>query len=257
MLTRGSTRKRAVWYPESDDRGAHEIKRLISEVLRPLMDRFLVEKRRPAHVGANQFIYWEEGNPTRRVAPDVYVLPGIDRSIAIPSWKTWETGIVPSLAIEVAGDDIVASYEDRPVEYARLGVDELVVFDPDATPTSKTRVRWQVFRHFGKRGLVRVDVSQSDRVRSKVLKAWLRAVGSGDAVRIRIAEGDNGDVLFPTEVEAIRGAKEAEPSAKDAYRDTIQALREATDLERRACVAAEEEAARLRQVLERMKRSGH
>ena len=118
-------------------------------------------------------------------------------------------------------------------------------------------MRWQVFRRFAKRGLVRADVSQSDRVKSKVLKAWLRAVGSGDAVRIRIAEGDKGDVLFPTEVEAIRGAKEAKHSAKETYRDTIQALREATDLERRACVAAEEEAARLRQVIERMKRSGH
>ena len=85
MLTRGSIRKRALSYPESDDMGEHEIHRLIAELLRPLMDRFLVEKRRPAHVGADQFIYWEEGNPTRRLAPDVYVLPGVDRSIAIRS----------------------------------------------------------------------------------------------------------------------------------------------------------------------------
>jgi len=78
------------------------------------MDRFLVDKRRPAHVGANQFIYWEEGNPTRRLDPDVYVLPGVDRSIAIGSWKTWESGIVPSLAVEVASDDIAKDYEDGP-----------------------------------------------------------------------------------------------------------------------------------------------
>jgi len=184
--------------------------------------------RLPAHVGADQFIYWKEGTPTRRLAPDVYVLPGVDRSIAIRSWKTWETGIVPSFALEVAGNDITKDYEDGPAEYADLGVSELVVFDPHVTPNSKTRVRWQVFRRIAKRGLVRVDVSQGDRVKSKVLKAWLRAVGTSDAVRVRIAEGAHGEVLFPTEAEAERAAKEA----------------------------AEAEVARLRMVIERMKRSG-
>ena len=67
MLTRGSIRK-SVLYPESDDMGEHEIQRLIAELLRPLIDRFLVERRRPAHVGADQFIYWKEGTPTRRLA---------------------------------------------------------------------------------------------------------------------------------------------------------------------------------------------
>ena len=191
MLSRGSMRKRpiAISYPETDDMGEHEIQRLIAELLRPLIERFLLERGRPAHVGADQFIYWEEGTPTRRIAPDVYVLPGVDRGIAIRSWKTWESGIVPSFALEIVGSDIAKDYEDGPAEYASLGVEELVVFDPHATPSSKTRVRWQVFRRISKRGLVRVDVSNGDRVKSRVLKAWLRAVGSGDAVRIRIAEG--------------------------------------------------------------------
>ncbi len=240
MLIRGSPRKRALAYPESDDMGEHEIKRLIAEVLRPEIDRFFVQRRRPAHVGANQFIYWEEGNPTRRLDPDVYVLPGVDRNIAIGTWKTWETGIVPSLAVEVAGTDIAKDYEDGPAEFAGLGVAELVVFDPHATPTSKTRVRWQVFRRVAKRGLVRVDVSQGDRVKSKVLKAWLRAIGSGDAVRIRIAEGEHGEQLFPTEVEAERAAKEAAEAAKQA----AEAAKE----------AAEQENARLREVIEQLKR---
>ncbi len=234
MLTRGSTRKSTL-YPESDDMGEHEIQRLIAELLRPLMDRFLVERRRPAHVGADQFIYWKEGTPTRRLAPDVYVLPGVDRSIVIPSWKTWETGIVPSFALEIAGGDIAKDYDHGPADYADLGVSELVVFDPHATPTSKTRLRWQVFRRVAKRGLVRVDVSQGDRVKSKVLRAWLRAVGSDSGVRIRIAEGENGEDLFPTEAEAERAAREAAEAARDA---------------------AEAEVARLRLVIERAKRSG-
>lgn len=266
----------AISYPETDDMGEHEIQRLIAEVLRPLIERFLLERGRPAHVGADQFIYWEEGTPTRRIAPDVYVLPGVDRGIAIRSWKTWESGIVPSFALEIVGSDIAKDYEDSPAEYASLGVEELVVFDPHATPSSKTRVRWQVFRRISKRGLVRVDVSNGDRVKSRVLKAWLRAVGSGDAVRIRIAEGERGDQLFPTEAEAERAAKDAERAAKEAERaakeveraakeveraakeaerEANRILRDANENERRARRAAEEEVARLKLALERARRS--
>ena len=248
-------------YPESDDMGEHEIQRLIAELLRPLIDRFLLERRRPAHVGADQFIYWKEGTPTRRLAPDVYVLPGVDRSIAIPCWKTWETGIVPSFALEIAGNDIAKDYEHGPADYADLGVTELVVFDPHATATSKTRLRWQVFRRVGKRGLVRVDVSQGDRVKSKVLKAWLLAVGTGDAVRLRIAEGEHGEALFPTEAEAERAAKEAERAAKEAERAAKETERAAKEAERAARQiaeaardAAEAEVARLRLLVESAKR---
>ena len=75
--------------PGSDDMGEHEIQRLIAELFRPLLARFMAERGRLAHVGADQFIYWVEGKPGKRLAPDVYVLPGIDPNIAIRSWKVW------------------------------------------------------------------------------------------------------------------------------------------------------------------------
>ena len=40
-------------YPETDHMGEHEIQRLIAELLRPLLDRYLVRQGRPAHVGAD------------------------------------------------------------------------------------------------------------------------------------------------------------------------------------------------------------
>lgn len=251
---------RGVVYPETDDMGEHEIQRLIAELLRPLLDRYLVKRGRPAHVGADQFIYWEEHNPTRRLAPDVYVLPGVDRHVVIPSWKTWETGIVPSFALEIVGSDITKDYLDGPAEYSKLGVTELVVFDPHATSTSRTRVRFQVFRRVAKRGLVRVEVSQGDRVRSKVLKVWLRSVTVDGSVRIRLAEGPEGDTLFPTEAEAERAEKEAERAEKEAERAEKEAQRaekEAAlaqvDIEREQREAALAEVARLRELLAKSK----
>ncbi len=248
-------------YPGSDDMGEHEIQRLIAELFRPLLARFLAERGRLAHVGADQFIYWVEGKPGKRLAPDVYVLPGIDPSIAIRSWKVWETGVGPSFALEVVGDDITKDYEDGPALYDELGVEELVVFDPHATATSRTRLRFQVFRRLKRRGLVRVEATQGDRVRSKILGAWVRAVGHHDAVRLRVALGDEGDTLYPTEAESERAAKEFERAAKESERAAKESERAAKESERAAKeseragrIAAEAEVARLRALLAKAKR---
>jgi hypothetical protein len=63
-------RSDGVIYPETDDMGDREIQRLIAELLRPLLARFLEARGQRAHVGADQFFDWVEGNPTRRLAPD-------------------------------------------------------------------------------------------------------------------------------------------------------------------------------------------
>ncbi len=236
-----------VVYPETDHMGEHEIQRLIAELLRPLIERFLEHQKKPAHVGADQFIYWEEDNPACRLAPDVYVLPGVDRDVAIASWKTWETGVVPSFALEIVGSDVGKDYLDAPAEYAKLGVTELVVFDPHATSTSRTRVRWQVFRRVAKRGLVRVEVSQGDRVRSKVLGAWLRSLGAGGSLRVRLGVGSTGDTLFPTEAEEERAAKEQERAAKEQERA-------AKEQERARRLEAEAEITRLKELLDNARR---
>jgi hypothetical protein len=68
-----------------------------------------------------------------------------------------------------------------------------------------------VFRRVGKRGLVRVETTNGDRVRSRALGAWLRAVGDGRATHIRVGIGPHGDELVPTADEAAaaeRAAKE-------------------------------------------------
>jgi len=220
-------------YPASDDMGEHGIQRLIAEVL-PMLVRWLAEKQRVVHVGSGQFVYWERDRPASRIAPDVYVLPGIDPDIAIRSWKVWETGVRPSFALEVVGDDITKDYEDGPALYDQLGVDELLVFDPHASATSRRRIRFQLFRRVGKRGLVRAFASQGDRVSSKTLGAFVRATGRDDGVRLRLGLGKNGDTLYPTEAEAERAAKEAERAAR---------------------LAAEQEVARLKALLAEAKKS--
>ena len=240
-------------YPVEDDVGEGIVHRLVADLLRALVERWLAQRGKPTFVGASQFVYWVQHEPTRSVAPDVYVLPGVAPGTDVKTWKVWETGVVPSFALEVVSSDVDKDYEHGPRRYDELGVRELVVFDPEydldppARGSRNERCRWQVFRRVPRRGFVLVLRTNADRVRSKVLGAWLRVVGDGSALRVRLATDARGDLLLPTEAEAERAAKEAERAAKEAER----AAREA---ERAGREAAEAEVAKLRAELEALRR---
>src|SRR5262249_25436248 len=150
---------------------------------------------------ANQFIYHRRHAPTFRVSPDLYVLPGVAPDKRIPSWKTWEKGIVPSFALEIVSEDWEKDYAEAPERYAAARVPQLVVFDP-APGRSPERIAWQLCRRVRGRRLARVEVSSGDRIRSRSLGCFVRAVGAGDTVRLRLGTGPRGDDLFPTAEEA-------------------------------------------------------
>jgi hypothetical protein len=195
-------------YHEEERVGEDILQRWIVELLRPLLQWWLTNRGVEALVGADQFIYWRQHDPRARVAPDIYVLPGVEPQTRVRTWKVWQDRVVPSFALEVVSQDWEKDYGEAVERYAALGVPELLMFDPgwDEHPDG---MRWQVLRRVGRRGLVRVEATRGDRVRSKALACWLRAVGSGQEVRVRIATGKHGDDIVPTAEEAERAAKEA------------------------------------------------
>ena len=188
-------------YPVEEKVGEDLLQRWIVELLRPLLERWLSQRGVQALVGADQFIYYQQHAPTQRVSPDIYVLPGVAPRTRVTSWKTWEKGIVPNFALEIVSKDWEKDYIDAPARYADVGVKELVIFDP-APERHADGIRWQVFRRGAGRRLARVEVSAGDRIKSKVLACFLRAVGEGDDMRVRIGAGAGGDELFPTGEEA-------------------------------------------------------
>lgn len=198
------------FYPSEDKVGEHEVQRYIAELLRPLLARWLAEQGRVAHVGADQFFYWEQGNAGECRSPDVYVIDGVAQDIPeVGSWKVWE-GHAPTFAFEVVSLDWKKDYDEAPPDYAKMGAKELVVFDPWATARSRKRLRWQVFRQVRGRGLVRVEASNGDRVECRTLGASLVAVSERGHVRVRLmADGR----LVPTDAER---AVAAEASTREA-----------------------------------------
>jgi Uma2 family endonuclease len=222
--SRRTTVQTTTVYPVEEKMGEESLQRVIIELLRPLVERWLAHNRIKAFAGADQFIYFLEGDIRRRVAPDVYVLPGVRPGRRIKSWKTWEEQVIPSFALEVVSGDIDKDYIDAPDLYRQLGVKELVIFDPDFEESSE-RFRFQVYRQIARRGLVRVLVTDEDRVYSKTLKCHLRAIGAGETTRLRLATGPEGEALFPTEAEEERGNSERERAARIAAEQELARLR--------------------------------
>ncbi|MDC3962691.1 Uma2 family endonuclease [Polyangium jinanense] len=242
------------FYPAFDDMGESALQRLMTELLRPLIARFLAERGIQAFVGADQFIYWIKGNPKAVVAPDVYVMPGLPPDVAPRCWKVWQTGVAPSFALEIMSEeDESKDASESPLRHDELGTRELIVFDPYVDVRSG-RTRFRVHRRDEHGKLVLVEATNADRVRSEVLGCMLRAVGGGDAMRLRLAVDAEGEALFPTEAEeAARKAQDAEHKAQ-AAREAEIAARETLEAERVARRNLELELARMRAEIERLRR---
>ena len=88
-------------------------------------------QRSDVFIGANNNIYWEEGNTNEKQAPDVYACFGAsnrDRR----SYKTWEEGgVVPQVVFEITSRSSKTSdLATKKGIYEMLGVEEYYAYDP-------------------------------------------------------------------------------------------------------------------------------
>jgi Uma2 family endonuclease len=199
--------REASYDPFENDMGENSLQRFISELFRPLVEEYLAERQGPTFVGADQYVGWDPDDGEKVLAPDVYVLPGVEPGADFEFWKVWQTEIVPSFALEIVSKRKKKDYTEVPPLYDELGVGELVIFDPRYKRRRREAYRFQVYRRIERRGFVRVEATNADRVRSRVLGCWIRCLGEGEKQRLRLAEGLAGDVLVPTATE--RSAKAA------------------------------------------------
>ncbi len=249
-------------YPDTDDMAENTLHRLMAEFLRPLIERFLREAvsgslakkkmYRPlrAHascrVGADQFWYYREGQPTKSVSPDVYVLTGVSPTAAPPSWFLWQLKDPPLFALEIVSQDVDKDY-DSWTTYQHTGVRELIVYDPEAPKLSeasrgRARVRWQAFRRDRNGVLIPAETSNADRIQSEVLCCWLRVVGEGELRLLRIGIGIGGEQLLQSAEEHERAEKEHERAEKE--RERAEKERERAEKEQALELVATERLAR-------------
>lgn len=201
-------------------------RQLLTDLVFTLSDFFRDES--DVYVSGDLLLYYVEGDPRKRVAPDVFVVRGVSKGPR-RIYKLWEEGHAPSVVIELSSrqtwrEDLQAKWR----LYSELGVGEYFIFDPEYDYLDEALVGYRLEED------QYVDLEVIDgRVRSEVL--GLELVDTGET--LRLYDPRTGQFLpTPMEEAALR-------------RVETEARRAETEARQRA----EAEAARLREELARLR----
>jgi Uma2 family endonuclease len=214
-----------------------------------LLERILVawiaRVTRDASAHINLAVRWDQSHPKVGVDPDVCLIEPALRK-GEKSLRTWVDGHhAPRVVVEVVSENSgEKDYVDGPQRYAASGARELWIFDPERFGSANVGGPWvlQVWRRT-KAGAFRQDYAGDGPAYSDELGAWL--VITDDGTRLRIADDEAGEHLWPTGMETERARADAERARADAERARADAERTRADAERaRADALAAQLAAR-------------
>ncbi|MDE0106619.1 MAG: Uma2 family endonuclease [Bryobacterales bacterium] len=265
--TTATHRPAAVEYPYSDGKIMAEVPRHVDAIfyaMATLRNWFARHDR--VQVGANMFLYYQEGDNTKRVTPDLFVAKGL-KALPEQSYKLWEEGRPPTWILEVASP----STEDRDrgekqALYASIGVKEYWRFHPTGSlkgaQRPKTRLEGGVL---GGLGYELLESHRDGSIRSEVLGLDVRVDDrAGKHHLLRFRDPETGlDLLTFEELEDDRQsaeknrrlAEEKRRSAEEKLLEESAARRAAEQAHRaeiRARRDAEAETARLRAYIARL-----
>jgi Uma2 family endonuclease len=126
------TRSVFVEYPETDGQPMTE-----SDATRNYLVycvaalRLFFQSRPQIYVSGNLFIYYEEGQSSKSISPDIFVIFGASNRER-RSYKTWQEGNkLPSFVLELTSKSTKKQDEEtKPELYRQLGVQEYFQYDP-------------------------------------------------------------------------------------------------------------------------------
>ncbi len=204
----------AVDYPCRDDTPLAESYLHLQALLTTVAILQLYLQAEEAVVFANQFLYYAQGFPKLRVAPDIMVVRPYAPDPVPDSYKIWEAQVIPTVIFEITS----ASTRSHDVNekhrlYERLEVPEYWLFDP--------RGEWipEQLRGFRLAGDTYVPIT--DRV-SQQLNLRLSVEGA----LVGFYRGDTGEKLLPfTDLAARVQQLESELAQ---YRDRYGSLGESS-----------------------------
>ena len=196
--------------------------------------RVYYQDRDDVYVSGDLLVYYEEGNPKASVAPDVFVVFGVEDRMRM-RYLVWEEGKAPDFVLEVASKSTWR--EDLGPKrdlYARLGVKEYWMYDPTGeyfTPVL------QGLRLAGSAYVRQLAVTSPDgalTLASETLGLELRVQGA----EMRFRDPATGRTLLSlSETDAAR------QEAETAHRKEAASRREAETRADAAVARAEREAA--------------
>jgi len=213
-----------VEYPESDGQPMAETtlhRKVMSDMIEGLERRYA--EAADVWVGGNLFLYYEKGNPRKCVAPDVLLARGVakwDRRI----YRLWEE-TPPALVFEITSQETWSEDQDFKKDlYERLGVAELVFFDPYQ---EYLKPRLQGYRLEGGR-YQPIPLNRDGSLDLQTVGVTVRPEGE----RLRLVDTASGEkLLWNDELEGARRAAEDRAAAAE---ERARALAEELDRLRRA-----------------------
>jgi len=191
---------RYIYYPESDGEPMAETdthRKQMMYLLDALEDHFRDDPN--VYVAGNLFVYYQEGDPGRVVAPDVFVVKGVpkrDRRI----YQVWKEDKGPDVVFELTSRG--TRQEDlgpKKGTYEMLGVEEYFIFDPLGEYLEPRLVGFRLAK-WGYR-----PIEGEEPLVSRVLGLELRVEGE----MLRLVDPATGEKLL-TSLEAQEARRRAE-----------------------------------------------
>jgi Uma2 family endonuclease len=226
-----------IFYPSSDGEPVAETYDHLYVMMTTLGMLLAHLKGQQATVLSNQFLYYAQGFPRLRVAPDVMVIFNVEPG-GRDNYKIWEEGQVPSVIFEMTSpgtktkDDV-----EKKQLYQSLGVTEYWQFDP--------RGEWipeklRGYRLYGDEEPIYIPITND---RSEVLQLQLVVE---DKI-IAFYRLDNGVKLLP--VEELNIALEQQIAQTEAEAQRAEAESQRADREAQRTRELEAQLARYQQQL--------
>jgi len=215
-----------VHYPESDGAPMAETDihiKLLIYLREALADHFRDDP--DVYVVSNLFLYYREGDPTRVVAPDVFVVQGApkrDRRV----YQVWKEDKAPDVVFELTSRS--TRQEDLGSKkgiYEMLGVEEYFIFDPFGEHLEPRLVGFRL-AEWGYRRI------EEEPLVSQVLQLELRMESSrgGSGRGLRLIDPTTGKkLLTPLEAQEARRQAEAEVERLRAELARLRASGEAKE----------------------------
>ena len=241
---------KAIEYPESDGKPMAETDIHIDTIIdlrEALVEHFSDDPQ--VYVSGNLLIYYVEGNPKQRVAPDVFFVRGVPKHRR-RVYFLWEEGVAPSVVFEISSrGTYLEDLQKKWQLYAQLGISEYYLYDPEYDYLKESFIAYRL-----KDGVLEEVPVPDGMIHSPAL--GLDLVDTGQSLRLR---NPQTGLFLPTpaerhvmlgQAEVARLQAEERAQAESAAR--LQA-EERVQAESAARLQAEAETARLREELKQLR----
>lgn len=124
------------------------------------------------YIGVDNFIYYREGNMSKVVAPDIYVVFGVKKYPQRRSFYTWAEGAVPAVVFEFLSDSTADKdrHEKVQIYLKDMGAQEYFIHQPEMDKPSEFR-GWQ---RSPSGNIVEIEPDAEGGLFSHALNLWLR-----------------------------------------------------------------------------------